>query len=80
MASPVTADQTLDCKGMLCPLPIIKLSKAIKSMEQGQVLLLEATDPGSQPDVTAWQKRTKNEIVHQTAEAKVFKFWIRKTT
>jgi TusA-related sulfurtransferase len=73
-----TADHTLDCKGMLCPMPIIKLSKAIKEIAVGQVLLLEATDPGSKPDVAAWQRRTRNEVVHQTEEGDVFRFWIRR--
>ena len=75
---PPAADQTLDCKGMLCPLPIVKVSKAIKTMEPGQTLLLLATDPGSQPDMTAWSKRTGNPIAHQDTEGDVFRFWIRK--
>lgn len=79
MGSPVATDRTLDCRGMLCPVPIVKLAKAIKEIEKGQVLLLEATDPGSKPDVEAWGRRTGNEIVHQTEEQQLFKFWIRRT-
>ncbi len=72
------ADQTLDCKGMLCPLPIVKVAKAIKEMEVGQTLLLLATDPGSQPDMAAWSKRTKNPVVHQDKDGKLFRFWIQR--
>ena len=79
MTTEITVDQTLDCKGMLCPLPIVKLSKAFKAMEQGQVLLLLATDPGSEPDIAAWHKRTGNELIQQSTEDQVFKFWLRKT-
>lgn len=78
--SDVQVDETLDCKGMLCPLPIVKLSKAVKGMETGKVVLLLATDPGSDPDITAWEKRTKNEILQKEQEGDVFKFWIKKTT
>ena len=79
MTTEMPVDQTLDCTGMLCPLPIVKLSKAFKTLEQGQVLLLLATDPGSAPDIEAWKKRTGNELIQQSKEDKVFKFWLRKT-
>ncbi|MCG6958117.1 MAG: sulfurtransferase TusA family protein [Gemmatimonadetes bacterium] len=72
------ADQTLDCKGMLCPLPVVKVSKAMKELPAGNVLLLLATDPGSRPDMTAWSKRTGNPIVHQDEEGPVFRFWIQR--
>ena len=72
------ADQTLDCKGMLCPLPVVKVSKAIKEIGVGQTLLLLATDPGSQPDMAAWTKRTGNPLLHQDREGEVFRFWIQR--
>ncbi len=72
-------DRTLDCKGMLCPLPIVKVAKGIKEIDVGQILLLLATDPGSRPDMAAWSKRTGNQIVHQDTEGDVFRFWIERT-
>ena len=75
---PPAADQTLDCKGMLCPLPIVKVSKAIKEIEVGQTLLLLATDPGSRPDMAAWTKRTGNPLLHSDQEGAVFRFWIQR--
>lgn len=72
------ADQTLDCKGMLCPVPVVKLSKAIKEIPAGNVLLLLATDPGSRPDMAAWSKRTGNPILHEDQEGPVFRFWIQR--
>ncbi|MFQ5537397.1 MAG: sulfurtransferase TusA family protein [Gemmatimonadota bacterium] len=72
------ADLTLDCKGMLCPLPVVKVSKAIKEIDVGQTLLLLATDPGSEPDMAAWSKRTGNEIVNQDRDGEVFRFWIQR--
>ncbi|HEX2754902.1 MAG TPA: sulfurtransferase TusA family protein [Candidatus Limnocylindrales bacterium] len=73
-----TADQTLDCKGLLCPMPIVKLAKAFKELVPGQVLLLEATDPGSVPDVAAWSKNTGNPILSQDRDGAVMRFWIEK--
>ncbi|MBI5508255.1 MAG: sulfurtransferase TusA family protein [Deltaproteobacteria bacterium] len=57
-----TADQMLDAKGLSCPMPLMKLSKLIRTMTPGQVLRVEATDPCFKPDAKAWCEMTGNEI------------------
>lgn len=47
----MTYDETLDAIGLLCPLPVLKARKRLKSMTVGQVLRLEATDPAAVIDV-----------------------------
>ena len=74
----VQADQTLDCKGLSCPMPILKLAKTIKGMESGKVLELLGTDPGSKRDVPAWCEKTGNEFLGQEEEDGVYQFYIRK--
>ena len=74
----ITVTQTLDLKGLSCPLPIVKTAQAIKGLNSGDVLEALATDPGSVPDFTAWCRSTGNELVEQTREADVFRFVIRK--
>ncbi|MGH2831079.1 MAG: sulfurtransferase TusA family protein [Actinomycetota bacterium] len=71
-------DKVLDVTGLLCPLPVIKLSKAMKEVEIGQVVEMQATDPGSQPDMDAWIKNTGHELVDATVDGGVFTFWVRK--
>ncbi|MEO8463601.1 MAG: sulfurtransferase TusA family protein [Chloroflexota bacterium] len=78
MADAPAHDQVLDAKGLLCPMPIVKLAKLMKITEADQVILLEATDPGAVPDVAAWSKNTKNPVIHQETEGKVMRFWIQK--
>lgn len=78
MTDALTADRTLDCKGMLCPMPIVKLAKLIKELDAGQVLLMEATDPGSVPDVEAWSKNTGNPVLAHDKVGNVMRFWIQK--
>jgi len=73
------AVQTLDCKGLLCPVPIIRLAKAIKTIEVGQVLEMLATDPGSVPDMKAYQSQTGHQIVSQDQQAQVYRFLVRRT-
>jgi len=78
MTDAPATDRTLDCKGLLCPMPIVKLSKMVKEMASGEVVVLEATDPGAVPDVIAWSKNTGNPLIAQDQEGKVMRFWIRK--
>lgn len=72
-------DQTLDCLKLLCPVPIIKISKAVKDLQTGQTLLMLADDPGAKADMIAWAKQTGNELLGVEQDGKVFKFYVRKT-
>jgi tRNA 2-thiouridine synthesizing protein A len=78
MSMAETATQVLDCKGMQCPLPVIKTAQAIKGIEPGQVLELLATDPGVEPDMKAWTSRTGNELLGIEREGDVFHVLIRR--
>ncbi|TFH19204.1 sulfurtransferase TusA family protein [Candidatus Bathyarchaeota archaeon] len=73
----VGVDVELDAKGMYCPMPIVKLKKATKTMEPGQVLKLVATDPGSARDVPAWANKTGAEILETSEENGEYTFIIR---
>ena len=44
----------LDARGLVCPMPIIKLSKIVKSIAPGDTLEVRANDPAFESDVTAW--------------------------
>jgi tRNA 2-thiouridine synthesizing protein A len=77
-ASAPGADQVLDCTGMACPLPVVKTSQAIKKLELGQVLELLATDPGVEPDMQAWSRRTGNELISIGKQDSVFHVLIRR--
>ena len=72
------ADQVLDCTGMACPLPVVKTSQAVKKMDLGQVLELLATDPGVEPDMKAWSRRTGNELISIDKQDSVFHVLIRR--
>lgn len=76
--SDVTVASTLDCKGMQCPLPVIKTAQAIKTIGVGEVLELLATDPGVEPDMKAWTSRTGNELVGISSSDGVFHVLLRR--
>ncbi len=75
----ITADQVLDCRGLLCPLPVIKTNKAIEALRVGEVLELLATDPGAKLDMPAWTKHTGHELLEVREDGQVTRFLIRKT-
>ena len=72
------ADKTLDCTGMLCPVPVIKTSKAIKELQVGQVLQMVATDPGAPADMEAWSRQTGNALLDSHKEDDKYIFFFRR--
>jgi tRNA 2-thiouridine synthesizing protein A len=69
------ADESIDCFGLMCPMPIIKTAQKIKQMKIGQVLEIVATDKGIKQDMPAWCKATGNECLgseEQSGEIKVY--------
>src|SRR5579875_1737350 len=77
--SSVTVDKTVDCKGLSCPMPIVRAKKAIEEIRAGQVLEVVATDPGSVADVKSWATRTGHQFLGTTtSEDKLFRHYIRK--
>ncbi|MCD4680584.1 MAG: sulfurtransferase TusA family protein [Bacteroidales bacterium] len=72
-------DQTLDCKGLSCPMPMLKLAKAAKGLSSGQVIEMLGTDPGSKSDVPKWCDKTGNVLLSkEDMDGGVFRFVIQK--
>ncbi|MBE0447560.1 MAG: sulfurtransferase TusA family protein [Actinobacteria bacterium] len=72
------ADEVLDCKGDVCPMPILKTKKAIGKLSPGQVLLMHSTDPGSHNDLISWCERTGNKLVQREEKDGVFSYYVEK--
>ena len=72
------ATQTLDARGMNCPLPILRTKKALTDLAQGDTLAVVATDPGSLKDMQAFCKQTGHELVSSSEKQGEFEFLIRK--
>ncbi|MBU5467130.1 sulfurtransferase TusA family protein [Virgibacillus sp. MSJ-26] len=70
--------KTLDATGIACPMPIVRTKKAMETIASGEILEVHATDPGSKSDLTAWTKSGGHELLKDTEEEGVFKFWIKK--
>jgi tRNA 2-thiouridine synthesizing protein A len=68
----------LDCKGLLCPEPILNMKLAMNDVNSGDIVEMDATDKGSVSDMASWAKRTGNEIVDQKEDGEVFTFFVKK--
>ena len=73
------ADTTLDCKGLNCPMPVLKAKKAMDTMKPGEILRVVTTDKGSMNDMPAFAKRTGNEVLEIKEEDNTFVFFLKKT-
>lgn len=71
-------NETLDCKGLSCPMPILKLAKTMKKMPSGHILELVGTDPGSKDDIPKWCTKTGNQFLDMREENGIFTYHIRK--
>jgi tRNA 2-thiouridine synthesizing protein A len=70
---------TLDAKGLACPMPIVKTKKAMKGLNAGDTLTVEATDPGSVKDMEAFCRMTGNELVGTNETDGVYVYEIKKS-
>ncbi|MCY3792757.1 MAG: sulfurtransferase TusA family protein [Gammaproteobacteria bacterium] len=58
--------ETLDARGLLCPMPVIKAQDRIAGLRPGTVLEVWATDPGTLADVPAWCRVHGHEVLETT--------------
>lgn len=61
------ADLELDCRGMLCPLPVIELGRRLTDVEVGGTIAVVATDVAARVDVPAWCRMRGQEYVGEGA-------------
>jgi len=73
-----TPAQTLDTKGLNCPIPVLKARRAMKTLAPGDMLEVLATDPGSVKDFDEFCKTTGDTLLEQREADGVFVFLIRK--
>ena len=65
-------EETLDVKGLLCPLPVLKAQKRLRGMPPGSVLVVEATDPASVLDVPHFCNESGHRLLERTQRDDVY--------
>lgn len=72
-------DMTIDTRGLACPLPVLRVRKAMRNVPSGTEVEVLATDPGSEEDLRAFCAATGNKFLHfRQAAGGVLQFLIRK--
>ena len=67
---------TLDARGLLCPLPVIRVQDRIKRLAAGEVLEVTATDPGTMHDIPAWCRVHGHQVLESAKRGNEFRFRI----
>ena len=69
----------LDATGLLCPLPVLKLRKHLKSVDIGTFITVLADDPAAAIDIPHFCNETGHELVSKTnAENGVQEYTVKK--
>jgi tRNA 2-thiouridine synthesizing protein A len=73
-------DLEVDARGLLCPLPILRLARALHRAPAGAVALLLATDPAAIEDVSVLCREKGYELLSTEREGTVFRFRVRRAS
>ena len=77
MSTEIDATETLDVKGLNCPMPVVKTKQAIDDLASGEVLEVVATDSGSMSDIKGWAETTDGvELLDQEEGDDVYKHYV----
>ena len=58
----------LDCRGLICPLPVIRLAKTLPTVAIGDTVTVLADDPAAATDIPAWCRMRAQELASVDAE------------
>ena len=78
MVEGISPDETLDCRGLSCPMPLLKVKKALKKLKSGQILEVLGTDPGSKNDISDYAKKQVDEFLGMEDESGFTRYLIKK--
>lgn len=71
-------DKELDAEGLCCPGPLMQTNITLGEMKTGEILRVNATDPGFYEDIKAWCKNTGNDLKNIVKEGPKITAYIEK--
>jgi TusA-related sulfurtransferase len=71
-------DVVEDARGLLCPLPVIRLARRVSGLPVGGVVRLLADDPMAEEDVRAWCRGHRQEMVSIDRDGDVLRIRVRR--
>lgn len=79
MTDAIEVHDTVDARDLMCPMPVLAATKAMRLLEPGQVLKVLATDRGALSDMPAWADDNGHELLSSGTDDGVLVFYIRKS-
>ncbi|MBW1784386.1 MAG: sulfurtransferase TusA family protein [Deltaproteobacteria bacterium] len=77
MADDMTPNETLDCRGLSCPMPLLKTKKAVGKMKSGEILEILGTDPGTKNDLPGFAKKAGHEYLGDKEDDGFTRFFLK---
>lgn len=74
----INADYTLDCRGLSCPMPLLKTYKTLATMTSGEILELWGTDPGTKNDIEMAMTKAGDEYLGYKDDEGFTRYFIKK--
>lgn len=74
--APVT--QTVDARGLVCPMPTVRLGQTIRKVNVGEIVEVWTDDPGSQANMAAWTRNTGHQLVSSVVDGGVHRYQVRR--
>jgi tRNA 2-thiouridine synthesizing protein A len=71
-------ENTLNLRGLKCPLPALRTRKALRAMQAGDILIVECTDPLAGIDIPNLVNQTGDTLEETRHDKKLLTFRIRK--
>jgi len=68
----------VDARGLMCPLPLLRLKKALVSLETGSRIRILATDPAARLDFGVFLEQAGHQLIACEQEGEVLIFLIEK--
>jgi TusA-related sulfurtransferase len=59
----------VDCRRLLCPLPVIRVQTAVEGLPEGSRVEAVCTDPGALTDIPAWSRINGHRVIETRSEA-----------
>ena len=61
----------VDARQMICPMPLLKLKKALNQANNGEVICLIATDPTSKRDIVAYARLAHHQVSYEENDGEI---------
>jgi tRNA 2-thiouridine synthesizing protein A len=76
--SSIKSDKILDCRGLSCPIPLLKVKKTIDTLQPGQILEVWGTDPATKIELQKFCEKGGYKLIEIIDTEGYFKCFIKK--